>query len=108
MNVSYKRDDFKFNARSSAIIVNSDGTKVLLFNVEGSSTYLLPGGKIKELEESVAAISREVKEEIGFDGLEYSLVGISEEFDETTYKTHQFNFIYYAIMFFFDNFFSHS
>lgn len=40
---------------------------------------MLPGGKVKELEESIEAIKREIKEETGFENLDFELVGISEE-----------------------------
>ena len=36
--------------------------------------------KIGELEESIDAVKREVKEELGWENLEYKFLGISEEF----------------------------
>ncbi len=50
MNLDFIRDDFRFHARTSAVIYNKDLSKVLLFNVEGRDKYMLPGGRIEELE----------------------------------------------------------
>ena len=41
--------------------------------------YMLPGGKVHQLEKSKDAIKREIFEELGFKDLEFNLVGISEE-----------------------------
>lgn len=98
MNLDFKREDFRFNARTSAVIYNKDLTKVLLFNVEGRDFYMLPGGRINELEESNAAIKREIKEEIGFDNIEYSFIALSEEFvNDKGFNNHQINIIYKGI-----------
>ena len=59
---------------------------------------MLPGGKIEELEESIDAIKREIKEEIGWDNLEFSFLALSEEFvNDKGYNNHQLNIIYKAI-----------
>lgn len=78
-DIKYKNNRFMFAYRVSAIIYNSDKTKVLLFNGNDRNYYMLPGGKVKELEKSIEAIKREIREETGFDNLEFELVGISEE-----------------------------
>ena len=49
------------------IIYNKDKSKILLFNSEGRDFYMLPGGKIQELETSQEAIKREIKEETGIE-----------------------------------------
>ena len=72
MNLDFIRDNFRFNARTSALIYNKDKSKILLFNVEGRDFYMLPGGRIEELEESSDTIKREIKEEIGWADLEFS------------------------------------
>ena len=61
MNLDFVRNDFRFNARTSAVIYNKDLSKVFLFNVEGRNFYMLPGGRIEELEESIDTIKRENK-----------------------------------------------
>ena len=98
MNLDFKRDDFRFNARVSAIIYNKDLNKVLLFNVEGRDFYMLPGGRIEELEESIDTIKREIKEEIGWDNVTYKFLALSEEFvNDKGYNNHQINIIYKGI-----------
>lgn len=98
MDIRYTNKDFQFFLRVSALIFNKDETKVLLFNVEGRDFYMLPGGKIEELEESIDAIKREVKEELGWDNLEYSFLGVSEEFVSSKgYNNQQLNLIYKGI-----------
>ena len=98
MDIRYTNEDFQFLLRVSILIFNKDESKVLLFNVEGRKIYLLPGGKISELEESIDAAKREVKEELGWENLEYEFLGISEEFvTDKGYNNHQINLIYKGI-----------
>lgn len=98
MNLDFKRNNFRFNARTSALIYNKDLSKVLLFNVEGRNFYMLPGGRIEELEESIDTIKREIKEEIGWDNITYSFLVLSEEFaNDKGYNNHQINIIYKGI-----------
>lgn len=52
MNIDFTKDDYRFNARVSAIILNKDKTKILLYKVEdGRVYYMLPGGRIKLYED---------------------------------------------------------
>ena len=89
MNLDFIRDNFRFNARTSALIYNKDKSKILLFNVEGRDFYMLPGGRIEELEESSDTIKREIKEEIGWADLEFSFLALSEEFvNDKGYNNH--------------------
>ena len=78
-DIKYSNNNFNFVYRVSAVIFNKDKTKILLFYGNDSDFYMLPGGKVKEFEKSSDAIKREIKEEIGYDNLEYDLIGISEE-----------------------------
>ena len=64
-DIKYENNNFKFAYRVSAIIYNSDKTKILLFTGNDSDYYMLPGGKVKESEKSIDAIKREITEEIG-------------------------------------------
>ena len=98
MDVRYTNDNYQFLLRVSTLIFNEDESKVLLFNVTGRSFYMLPGGKINELEESIDAIKREVKEELGWKNLEYKFLGISEEFvNDKGYNNHQINWCSFLI-----------
>lgn len=98
MNVDFKRDDFRFNARASAVIYNKDLSKVLLFIIEGKDFYMLPGGRIEELEESINTIKREIKEELGWDNIVFEFLALSEEFiNDIGYNNHQLNIIYKGI-----------
>lgn len=98
MNIDFEIDNYKFNARVSAIIFNKDKTKVLLFKVDdGRDYYLLPGGRIEFFEDSASAIKREIKEELGFD-LNFELCSIQENFvEKNNKKISQFCFCYKAI-----------
>ena len=83
MNIDFVNEKYRFNARSSAIIYNTNKTKVLLFNVgDNRDFYMLPGGRIMHFENSKDAIKREIKEELGW-LLEYDFCCIQENFLES-------------------------
>ena len=44
---------------------------MLLFNVEGRDFYLLMCEKTGQLEESIVAVKKEVKEELSFENIDY-------------------------------------
>ena len=97
MNIDFEKDNYRFNARVSAIIYNSDKTKVLLFKVEdGRDYYMLPGGRIELFEDSKTAIEREVNEELDYT-LDFSLCSIQENFViKDSKKIMQYCFCYKA------------
>ncbi len=70
-DIRYKENNYQFHYRTSAIIYNNDKTKILLFKSSNRDFYMLPGGKVNELESSEDALKREVKEETG---LEISII----------------------------------
>ena len=78
-DIKYQNDNFNFVYRVSAIIYNLDKSKILLFYGNDSDFYMLPGGKVKQLEDSKDAIKREIYEELGFTGIEFKYIGTSEE-----------------------------
>ncbi len=98
MNIDFEKDNYKFNARASAIILNKDKTKILLFKVEdGRDYFLLPGGRIELYEDSLTAIKREVMEELGFD-IDFNLCAIQENFvEKDNKKITQYSFCYRGI-----------
>lgn len=98
MDINYGNQDYQFLCRTSAVIFNSDMTKVLLFNVEGRKFYLLPGGKMAQREESIDAIKREVKEELGYENIDFSFLAVSEQFVVDKGKfNQQINLIYKGV-----------
>ena len=100
MNINYINNNYQFNLRTSAIIFNKDKNKILLFKVKDRDFYLLPGGRINELESSLDAIKREIKEELGneYSNLDYEYICTSEEFvNSKGYNNHQINIIYKTI-----------
>lgn len=98
MNVDFVKDDYRFNARASAIILNEKKDKILLFKVEdGRDYFLLPGGRIELYEDSLTAIKREVMEELGYD-IDFTLCSIQENFViKENVKIMQYSFCYKGI-----------
>ena len=98
MNVDFVKDDYRFNARASAIILNEKKDKILLFKVEdGRDYFLLPGGRIELYEDSLTAIKREVMEELGYD-IDFNLCSIQENFlIKEDVKIMQYSFCYKGI-----------
>ena len=97
-DIKYDRDNFSFAYRVSAIIYNKDKTKILLFYGNDMDYYMLPGGKVHQLEKSEDAIKREIIEELGFNNLKFDLVGISEEFvKDKEHDIHQITLTYKCI-----------
>lgn len=98
MNVDFVKDDYRFNARASAIILNEKKDKILLFKVEdGRDYFLLPGGRIELYEDSLTAIKREVMEELGYD-IDFTLCSIQENFViKEDVKIMQYSFCYKGI-----------
>ena len=98
MNVDFVKDNYRFNARASGIILNEKKDKILLFKVEdGRDYFLLPGGRIELYEDSLTAIKREVMEELGYD-IYFTLCSIQENFViKENVKIMQYNFCYKGI-----------
>ena len=78
-DIKYQNGKFNFAYRVSALIFDKEKTKILLFHGKNNNFYMLPGGKVKELEESHVAIKREIEEELGWRDLEFDFLGVSEE-----------------------------
>lgn len=98
MDIIYQKKDYQFILRTSIVIFNKDLNKVLLFTMKDKNFYMLIGGKIKELETSIEAIKREIKEEIDININNIELVCLSEEFvNANGFNNHQINIIYKGI-----------
>ena len=98
-DIRLKNDNYEFLYRTSVILFNKDETKVLLFNSSRRDFYMLPGGKIAQKENSLEAIKRELKEETGYINIDYSFLGISEEFANVDNKFYQqLSLIYKGIL----------
>ena len=97
MNLDFRNNNYRFNARASVIIFNADKTKILLFKVEdGRDYYMLPGGRIEIFEDSKSAIAREVREELGYE-LDFDLCSVQENFiTKENQKIMQYCFCYKA------------
>lgn len=67
--ISFLENNKKFNFRVGAIIISQDKKRVLLHTIKGYDFYLLPGGRVEWMEDSVKAIRRELKEEIGLENI---------------------------------------
>lgn len=104
-DIKYVNNNYQFIYRVAAIIYNKDKNKILLFKGNDRDFYMLPGGKVHEKELSVDAIKRKIKEEIGYDNLEFKLKGLSEELvNAKGYDNHQITLIYETVNNMVDNF----
>ena len=98
MDIKYINGNYQFLYRVSAIILNKEKDKILLFKVKERNFYLLPGGKVNEKETSINAIKRELIEELDFNDLSFELKAISEEFvNDKKIFNQQINLIYKTI-----------
>ncbi len=83
----------RFGCRAGAIIFNEDKSKVLLENQE-NKRYVFPGGRIDINEDSLTALTREIKEELNIKltlNLKYILEMILNQKDK---KYHEIGFYY--------------
>lgn len=98
MDIKYINNDFQFYYRVSALVLNKEQDKILLFNVEGRKFYMSIGGKAHELETSLEAIKRELKEELGWTNFDFSFLGVTENFvRDKGYNNHSIDLIYKAV-----------
>ena len=61
-DISVQVDEYLLNYRVSAII--RKGSKILTHHSIGSEHYTLPGGRVKEGEDTISALQREILEEM--------------------------------------------
>ncbi|MFZ6875002.1 NUDIX hydrolase [Undibacterium sp. Di27W] len=62
MMISFDIDDYRYNLRAAAIILDAD--RVLLHQIEGDAFWCVPGGRVDAGEFAAATIVREMQEEL--------------------------------------------
>ena len=93
MDICYKNAGGKFNFRAAALIIKNG--KLLIHRLKTDSFYALPGGRVTLMEDTEAAILRELKEELNVKAKVKSLLWISENFFELySEKFHEIGFYY--------------
>lgn len=98
MDIKIEKDNYKFILRTSVKIHNQDQTKILMWKSPKNNNYMLPGGKIKELEQSIDAIKREIEEELGLVDLKYEFDSIEEKISNDDNIQYQIIDIIYRTM----------
>ncbi|NLV90141.1 MAG: NUDIX domain-containing protein [Tenericutes bacterium] len=78
--VKFKTEEYNYYNRAVGIIKKDD--MYLILNVDNSPYYHIPGGHIEIGEDSLSAVTREIKEELGFTVKEAKLFCIQENFYE--------------------------
>ena len=78
--IRFKLDNYNYYNRAVGIIKYNN--KVLIMNVDNSSYYHFPGGHIEINEDSITAITREIKEELNYNVKNSTLFCIQENFYE--------------------------
>ena len=97
-DIKYEHDKFNFAYRVASVIYNNDKSKILLFKGKTMNYYMLPGGKVKELEKSNDAIKREISEEIGWKDLKYKVIGVGEDIiHENNKNIHEITILYETV-----------
>ncbi|MDD2505117.1 MAG: NUDIX domain-containing protein [Bacilli bacterium] len=76
--VKFKTNEYNYYNRAVGIIKKND--KYLILNVDDSAYYHIPGGHIEIGEDSLVAVTREIKEELGYTVKTASLFCIQENF----------------------------
>ena len=78
--VKFKTEEYNYYNRAVGIIKKDD--MYLILNVDNSPYYHIPGGHIEIGEDSLSAVTREIKAELGFTVKEAKLFCIQENFYE--------------------------
>lgn len=78
--VKFKTEDYYYYNRAVGIIKHND--KFLIMNVDNAPYYHIPGGHIEIGEDSITAVTREIKEELDYTVKNANLFCIQENFYE--------------------------
>lgn len=95
MDISLMLDDVKLNFRVGAILEYKD--KILTEKNDSVTYSVMPGGRVKTLEDTKEALEREIKEELGIDvrGVNSEFISIVENFFVfNSVKCHEIYFVY--------------
>ena len=76
--IRFKTKSYNYYNRAAGIIKHND--KFLIMNVDNQSYYHIPGGHIEINEDSLTALTREIKEELNYTVKEAKLFCIQENF----------------------------
>ena len=94
-DISFYANEGKFNFRVAAYVTCGD--KILIQHSDGVDYFSLVGGRVHLGENTIDAVRREIKEEIGVDVKKQKLLVISENFFEWQgKKVHEMLFIYHV------------
>ncbi|MBN2882261.1 MAG: NUDIX domain-containing protein [Clostridia bacterium] len=92
-DITIEQNYYTLNLRTSGMIVRNE--QVLLCKFKHPNYYVLPGGRIKGLENSNDALARELREEVRIEEFDSRLVLVCENFfNENAADFHEINFIY--------------
>ena len=93
--ISFEKDGVRFGLRTVAVIIDSD--RILLFHVEGSDFWALPGGRVEIGEDSRQALTREMQEELELDVCVERLLWVTERLLEHKGIRHRGVELYYFV-----------
>lgn len=95
MDISVMISEVKFNYRVGAILKHKD--KILIETSDSVNYSVIPGGRVKLLEDTKYALNREIEEELGIDisKCESKLISVVENFFKVgEVQYHELYFIY--------------
>lgn len=93
--VKFKTNYYTYYNRAVGVIKKED--KFLILNVDNASHYHIPGGHIEINEDSLTAVKREIKEELGYTVKNAKLFCIQENFYKKKDILHHGIEFYYTI-----------
>lgn len=97
MDLCLNVEDYILNIRVGALIKKEN--KVLVHHSLKKGHVALPGGRIKLGEDSISALKREIKEELGKDTRFIKTIGIVENFFEVSEKKYHEYFVIHELEF---------
>jgi ADP-ribose pyrophosphatase YjhB (NUDIX family) len=95
--ISVNINDYKFNFRVACIVLNKKEDCILMNTRKGMGYWVLPGGRVEEGEDTITALQREYKEELGveLDNPQLKIV-LENFFNFDNKKYHELQYFYYS------------